>query len=252
MDGFNWGNTRTEGIYVWKKLFQYDYPNGTQIAIMLLDYEGLLKLGNQNGDAKIFGFSTMLSSMQLYNIIRDISRDVIDNLDAFCGVSQTVSEGKFQGLTVIVRDKPDDDTKPLQFGQQGEDEKQNFINITATNRTNLTDRELQTQRINNYYDSINLFYMPSPGEAITQHKSYNGNVTLLNEKFVKYVEELAKSILDPENLVVKKINGMPVSVKNFLTYTKYYTNLLNSNTFPTLTNIWQVCTYNFFQKLLSI
>jgi len=87
LTGFSWrgGSDRvTTGIYMWSDIFLHDYPNGRKVAIILLDTQGTFdSLSTVKDCATVFALSTMLSSVQIYNLSQNIQEDDLQHLQLF-------------------------------------------------------------------------------------------------------------------------------------------------------------------------
>lgn len=71
----------TMGIYMWSEVFQFTSDDGEKIAIVLLDTRGSFCNQNYVKDCTIiYALSTMLSSVQIYNVSQNISEDDLQNL----------------------------------------------------------------------------------------------------------------------------------------------------------------------------
>jgi atlastin len=85
--GFSWsgGSDRvTTGIFIWSDIFLHDYPNGRKVAILLLDTQGTFDSHSTVKDcATVFALSTMLSSVQIYNLSQNIQEDDLQHLQLF-------------------------------------------------------------------------------------------------------------------------------------------------------------------------
>lgn len=84
MDGFSWrgGSERdTTGILMWSEVFKATLNNGEKIAIVLLDTQGTFDSESTVKDcATVFALSTMLSSIQIYNLSQNIQEDDLQHL----------------------------------------------------------------------------------------------------------------------------------------------------------------------------
>ncbi|XP_055312553.1 atlastin-like [Sitodiplosis mosellana] len=251
INGFDWGLIRTKGISVWPHIFKRTLPNGTKVAIILLDTQGLHSAEyhqSKNKDARIYAFSAMASSVQCYNVQRYLSSKDLDELDTFSGYGSMANEIRnstdskyFHNLTLIVRDKPYEG-EHFEFGRQKDDVKHKFLGFSPTDTI---DKEEQSKRMyNTYYENIDLFYMPTPSDAVTQTYEFDGNLTNVNPKFIAHVHHLAESLFAPQNLVVKKVAGDAIKAKEFLTYLIRFGEMLNSDKLPKL--------YSYAQTMFNI
>lgn len=84
LTGFSWrgGSERnTIGMLVWPEVFLHDYPNGKKVAILLMDTQGMFDSKTTfDGSVSIFALSTMLSSVEIYNISNNIQEDHLQYL----------------------------------------------------------------------------------------------------------------------------------------------------------------------------
>lgn len=84
LDGFSWrgGSERdTTGILMWSEVFKATLDNGEKIAIVLLDTQGTFDSESTVKDcATVFALSTMLSSIQIYNLSQNIQEDDLQHL----------------------------------------------------------------------------------------------------------------------------------------------------------------------------
>ncbi|XP_031630753.1 atlastin-like [Contarinia nasturtii] len=261
ISGFEWGSVRSHGISMWPHIFTHDFNNENKVAIILLDTKGIDSIkGTTNEDARIYAFGAMASSVNCYNILRRIGSSSLEFLDLFNGYSflsytndaknktKFQNRWRFQKLSIIVRDKPVE-IWPFQYGQQTEDEKNKYF---AKNYDQAFEKNEELRRINRYYENIDLFYMPSPGDYVTQSIYFDGNLRFVNGTFLKYVEKLAESILAPINLVVKKdVDGKPILAKHFSSYLEAYGDMVNANKLPDLKTYFQIILdtkYNVLQQ----
>lgn len=79
----------TEGIWVYSKPFVRELPNGQRVLLMLMDTQGMfdMKTGKEL-TAAIFGLSTLISSFQVYNIVKQIQEDKLEQLHYFTEFSR--------------------------------------------------------------------------------------------------------------------------------------------------------------------
>lgn len=242
MSGFDWGEQRTSGISVWPEIFKRTLPNGKEVAIILMDTEGLNSINRAsfNRDARVYAFSTYASSVQCFNVFRELNSLYLSMLDLLSGYGSLADKEKsshpFQNLNIIVRDKPEE-RHHFEYGRQRDEVKYGFLsNLPSDTKS----KKEESNRIYKYYKNIDLFYMPSPGFNVTNSFLFDGNLTEIRSLFIENVEELAESLFAPNHLTVKEINGDAIKAKHFVSYLEKYAEMLNSNELPDLGTYFQV------------
>lgn len=91
--------------------------------------------------------------------------------------------------------------------------------------------------------------MPDPGKAVMREQDFSGEIEKIDCDFIKYVQELVQSICAPDKLIVKQINGDPVSVAQFIKYLQAYVGIFSSGELPKPIAVLEVCI--FFTGILS-
>lgn len=238
ISGFDWGKKHTRGISIWNKIFKRTLSNGKNVAIILIDTQGLhsTKNGGFNEDARIYAFSALSSSVQLYNEGRYLNEQHFGTLDLFSGYCSLGNQNntceQFQNLNIIVRDKPC--TIDCKHGRQ------NDYDELKIHQNNTKSKEEQLKRIKKYYEHIDLFYLPSPSVNVTEDPEYDGNLTMVNPFFIKNVKNLAEYLFASNNLVIKKIDNQSIKARDFLFSLETYAKILNSKDLPDLSTYMQV------------
>ena len=80
LKGFSWrsGSDRdTTGIVIWSDVFLHTVPlTGEKIAIVVIDTQGLFDNQTSSaGNARIFSLGTLISSIQIFNLMNVIQED---------------------------------------------------------------------------------------------------------------------------------------------------------------------------------
>ncbi|XP_026688051.1 atlastin-like [Diaphorina citri] len=87
LEGFSWrgGSERdTTGILMWSHVYIATLPTGEKAAVILLDTQGTFDSESTVRDcATVFALSTMLSSIQIYNLSQNIQEDDLQHLQLF-------------------------------------------------------------------------------------------------------------------------------------------------------------------------
>ncbi|XP_039283438.1 atlastin, partial [Nilaparvata lugens] len=84
LTGFSWrgGSERdTTGILMWSEVFLTTLKDGEKVAVILLDTQGTFDSESTVRDcATVFALSTMISSIQIYNLSQNIQEDDLQHL----------------------------------------------------------------------------------------------------------------------------------------------------------------------------
>nr|CAD7575275.1 unnamed protein product [Timema californicum] len=84
LEGFSWrgGSERdTTGILIWSEVFLSKLPSGEEVAVLLIDTQGAFDSESTVRDcATVFALSTMVSSVQIYNLLHNIQEDDLQHL----------------------------------------------------------------------------------------------------------------------------------------------------------------------------
>lgn len=236
LSGFSWrgGSEReTTGILMWSKVYPATLPNGEKIAVILMDTQGAFDSQSTVRDcATIFALSTMLSSVQIFNLSSNIQEDDLQHLQLFTEYGRLALEKSgttpFQRLQFLVRDW----TYPYEadYGADG-----GFKLLQR--RLEVSDMqhpELQSLRkhIKSCFSDISCFLMPHPGLKIATNPKFDGRLSEIESDFKKQLKKLIPTLLSPENLVTKKINGQSVKAKDLLSYFKCYIEIYKGDELP--------------------
>ncbi|CAH0550585.1 unnamed protein product [Brassicogethes aeneus] len=236
LDGFSWrgGSERdTTGILMWSEIFLTELATGEKVAVLLLDTQGTWDSESTVKEcATIFALSTMISSVQIYNLSSNIQEDDLQHLQLFTEYGRLALEGSgvtpFQRLQFLVRDWRFPYEAPYgAVGGQQILEKRLKVNENS-------HQELISLRkhIRSCFSEIACFLMPHPGIKVATSPTFDGRLTEIDSEFVDNLKILVPMLLAPENLVLKKINGEKVKAKDFVQYCKCYMEIYKGNELP--------------------
>ncbi|KAK0157615.1 hypothetical protein PV328_011331 [Microctonus aethiopoides] len=236
LSGFSWrgGSERdTTGILMWSKVFPCTLKNGEKIAIILMDTQGAFDSQSTVRDcATVFALSTMLSSVQIYNLSQNIQEDDLQHLQLFTEYGRLALEKSgsvpFQRLQFLVRDWSYPYEAP--YGADGGHK-------ILQRRLEISDRqhpELQSLRkhIKSCFSDISCFLMPHPGLTIATNPKFDGRLSEIQTDFKEQLRILVPTLLAPENLLTKKINGQTVRARDLLEYFKSYIRIYKGDELP--------------------
>ncbi|XP_068152245.1 atlastin [Drosophila tropicalis] len=234
--GFSWrgGSERdTTGILMWSDIFLHDFPNGDKIAIILLDTQGAFDSQSTVRDcATVFALSTMLSSVQIYNLSQNIQEDDLQHLQLFTeyGRLALADTGKkpFQRLQFLVRDWSF--PYEAEYGAMGGDK-------ILKRRLEVSDKqhpELQSLRrhISSCFTEVACFLMPHPGLNVATNPQFDGQLKDITPEFKNSLRTLVPMLLAPDNLVCKEISGQRVRARDLIQYFQSYMNIYKGNELP--------------------
>ncbi|XP_046476385.1 atlastin isoform X4 [Neodiprion pinetum] len=236
LDGFSWrgGSERdTTGILMWSKVFKGTLPSGEKVAIILMDTQGAFDSQSTVRDcATVFALSTMLSSVQIYNLSQNIQEDDLQHLQLFTEYGRLALEKSgsvpFQRLQFLVRDW----SFPYEADYGAEGGKkilQRRLEISSRQHP-----ELQSLRrhIKSCFSDISCFLMPHPGLKVATNPNFDGRLAEIESEFKVQLKTLVPMLLAPENLVTKKIDGQVVKARDLLEYFKSYIKIYKGDELP--------------------
>ncbi|CAH1102878.1 unnamed protein product [Psylliodes chrysocephalus] len=236
LEGFSWkgGSERdTTGILMWSEVYTTELSTGEKVAVLLIDTQGTWDSKSTVKEcATIFALSTMLSSVQIYNLSSNIQEDDLQHLQLFTeyGRLALADSGTtpFQRLQFLVRDWRFPYEAPYgAVGGQQILQKRLEVNEHQHN-------ELQSLRrhISSCFTEIACFLMPHPGIKVATSPTFDGRLAEIDSEFKDNLRILVPMLLAPENLVLKKINGDKVKVRDFVQYCKSYMQIYEGNELP--------------------
>ncbi|KAM3931538.1 atlastin-2 isoform 1-T1 [Leptodactylus fuscus] len=236
LTGFTWrgGSEReTTGIQIWSEVFVVDKPDGTKVAVILMDTQGAFDSQSTIKDcATVFALSTMTSSVQVYNLSQNIQEDDLQHLQLFTEYGRLAMEEiykkPFQTLMFLVRDWSYPYEHP--YGSDGGKlflEKRLQINQDQ-------HEELQNVRkhIHSCFTNIGCFLLPHPGLKVATNPNFDGRLVDIDDEFKKELQNLVPLLLSSENLVEKEIGGSKVTCRDLLEYFKAYIKIYQGKDLP--------------------
>lgn len=224
-NGFEWRNgikPHTSGILIWSEIFYQTLDDGRKIAIILMDTQGILDNKTpmlQN--AILFGFSTMMASVQIFNVSQLFGDDNFQHLQLFTEYGKFAleisNEKPFQKLLILIRDWQDELNFP--YGTNGGNKY-----LTSTENPN--------------YENVDCFLMPHPGLKVSSN--FKKKLSDVDNEFIDYVKEFTQLLLAKKNLIVKKVNGINILAKDLVAYINRYWKYLNDETIPVPKSVFSV------------
>jgi atlastin len=246
LKGFSWRPGRlatTRGVLFWNDVFLDDAGNGEKLAIIVMDTQGLFEIGTTTqSDARIFGLSTMLSSIQVLNLMNTVQEDHIQHLDMVTDFTKLVNKRQkklkvkasskpFQNLLFLIRDWTDED---VDFGYEGgRDEIARIFTVVSSNEAAQKVRN----NIYNSYDKLSCFLLPHPGNHVTR-KQFTGAWKSIDSIFMEHLKVLIESLLSPQNVVKKKIFDKEVTASEFMSYVYSFFDSFRASNLPQIDSLY--------------
>ncbi|XP_028676075.1 atlastin-2 isoform X1 [Erpetoichthys calabaricus] len=236
LTGFTWRGgceRETTGIQVWSEIFVVEKPDGSKVAVLLIDTQGAFDSQSTIKDcATVFALSTMISSVQVYNLSQNIQEDDLQHLQLFTEYGRLAMEEiyqkPFQTLMFLIRDWSFPYEHP--YGLKGG---MSFLEKRLQVKQKQHE-ELQNVRkhIHSCFSNIKCFLLPHPGLKVATNPNFDGRLTDIDDDFKIELEKLVPLILAPESLVEKEINGSKVTCRDLVEYFKAYMKIYQGEELP--------------------
>lgn len=245
LQGFSWrggSKPETTGILVWSDPIVVRCSDGSEVAVLLMDTQGAFDSRQTIGQtAIIFALSTLTSSLQIYNVMNNIQEDNLQILDTFLAYGQLVldksAEKPFQGLCFLVRDwrSPMDHSYGSEGGASLLAEKLKLEDEDPDSSDNKTRK-----RIESCFQEKACFLMPYPGERVSVEEGgpFRGQISEMKPNFVEHLRVFVPQVLNPKNLLVKKIGGEAVNGQSLLEYFRVYAETFKGEKIPEAKNLY--------------
>ncbi|XP_064790131.1 atlastin-2-like isoform X3 [Oncorhynchus masou masou] len=236
LTGFSWRGgceRETTGIQVWSQVFVVNKPDGSKVAVLLVDTQGAFDSQSTIKDcATVFALSTMTSSVQVYNLSQNIQEDDLQHLQLFTEYGRLALEEiylkPFQTLMFLIRDwsYPYEHNYGLEGGNR-------FLEKRLQVKQNQHE-ELQTVRkhIHSCFSNIGCFLLPHPGLKVATNPMFDGRLKDIDGDFKEALGNLVPLLLAPENLVEKEIGGVKVTCRDLVEYFKAYIKIYQGEELP--------------------
>ncbi|XP_043913612.1 atlastin-2 isoform X3 [Protopterus annectens] len=236
LTGFSWRGgceRETTGIQIWSDVFLLDKPDGSRVAVLLMDTQGAFDSQSTIKDcATVFALSTMTSSVQVYNLSQNIQEDDLQHLQLFTEYGRLAMEEiyqkPFQTLMLLIRDwsYPYEHSYGLEGGKLFLEKR---LQVTQNQH-----EELQNVRkhIHSCFCNLQCFLLPHPGLRVATNPSFDGRIKDIDSDFKKELLNLVPLLLSPKNLVEKEIGGSKVTCRDLVEYFKAYIKIYQGEDLP--------------------
>ncbi|XP_043206999.1 uncharacterized protein LOC122373216 [Amphibalanus amphitrite] len=233
---FTWKNgadSHTNGMFISPPI-KITLGSGEEGALFLLDTQGLFDDSNMSDATNIFALSTLLSSMQVFNLRGDLKSDDLDHLQLFAEIGSMARDRSdrtaFQNLLFLIRDWDHPDTNP--FGKQGGD---GLVQTRLS--SDKADLNQRRQHIEQCFANIEGFLMPHPGKVVARSSAFSDGD--IDEEFATHLDELLTLLLSPDKIPLKMNGNRPVTCGELATLIRRYAELFQSGKLPEPKSILQ-------------
>jgi len=241
-DGFDWrggAERNTTGIWIWSEPHFVQKKDGQQIAILLVDTQGMFDHETTMAlTASIFGLSTLLSSYQIYNVDKRIQEDNLQQLALFSEYarmamtmdtdkgqpSTTTTVKPFQKIEFLVRDWQNfEEEEDYALMEKEMDE---YLKKVIAER-DAKDLQETREQILTCFQNISAYGLVHPGVAVTK-KKYTGEFSSMDRTFLNLMDRYCKKVFDVETVQPKIIHGRELSAVELGSYVKAYAAMFTS------------------------
>ncbi|XP_077967346.1 atlastin-1-like isoform X2 [Styela clava] len=228
---FMYGTTRhTTGIRLWDEVFYVPMDNGKEVAVLLMDTQGLYdQQTTTNNNTAFLTLSTLASSVQIFNCKETIDTQNMSYLKTcvdFATKTATEASGsyfKLQTLIFLVRDHEIDDDYKYGF-KEGQKFLQKLLESTGGGDEQIVIRDV----IKSSYEKVRCFFMPHPG-LVVRKKCFAGTNAELEADFKTYVKVFVEELIGPKNLQIKMTKGKAVTARDVLNMITACDNIFANN-----------------------
>lgn len=258
--GFEWkaGSERnTTGIWMWSQAFLSDTDN---VATLLVDTQGMFDHETtMNLTASIFGFSTLLSSLLIYNVDKRIQEDHLQQLALFSEYAraavgksdsinmssesastptpETASAAPFQHVEFLIRDWQhfdinEEDERCLDLvDYEAIDQSMAVYLEKVLHERQAKDLQETREQIDSCFDKVTCYGLSHPGFEVTK-KRYQGEVKAIEPLFLRLLDRYCRRVF--EQVQPKTIHGRTLTAAELGAFVDVYAQLFSSaNKFPT-------------------
>lgn len=236
-DGFkfqNGVNRLTVGFWIWSKPFLLKRRDGSEIAVLILDTQGVFDHFTTKQDwSMIVGLSLLTSNTVIYNLMNNMQEDTLTVLNTFMEFGMlSLQEGDieakpFQRLIFLIRDWNIPQSFP--YGAVGGHQ---FIQQKLEPNPSMARDSISVRAsIKSCFEECECFLLPHPGQRAIQN-NFAGKMSELDDNFKSQLKILMDELLNPDTLKQREIQGNPVMGRNLLDLFEKFVAAFNSIKLP--------------------
>ena len=261
-DGFEIGpniTSCTKGIWIWGDTVKLNNKN---TEVLIIDTEGLASAfedRNENIDIIIFCLSVLLSSLFIYNSMKNIDESAIENLALVLNFAKKI-QSKYNSLNDYANNFPSFLWVLRDFALELVDEKGKEVSAKQYMENALKEENTNMMSYNEYNKGI-IEEINKKNEIrkiiklfFRERDCYTLIRPIHDEKKLKIIDQIPQEELRPEflsqmnslvekvfdNIRPKNINGGFMNGPMFLNLAKMYVESLNSDELPNINTSWKI------------
>ena len=261
-DGFEIGpniSSCTKGIWIWGDTIKLNNKN---TEVLIIDTEGLASAfedRNENIDIIIFCLSVLLSSLFIYNSMKNIDESAIESLALVLNFAKKI-QAKFNSSNDYANNFPSFLWVLRDFALELVDEKGNSVSAKQYMENALREENTNMLSLNEYNKGV-IEEINKKNEIrkiiklfFKERDCYTLIRPIHDEKKLKIIDQIPQDQLRPEflsqmNILVEKIfenirpkniNGGYMNGPMFLNLAKMYIDSLNSDELPNINTSWKI------------
>lgn len=255
-------NSCTKGLWIWSEPI---FLEEKKVKVLLIDTEGLgsaFEDRNETIDMEIFCLSVLLSSFFIYNSMKNIDENAIENLALVINFAKKI-QSKFKDLDSYANNFPsflwvlrdfaleliDANGKKLSSSQ--------YLENALKMHEDCSPNDFETQKKNEIRKLLQQFFKER--DCFTLVRPVN------DEKKLRVIDELELSEIRPEflgqmqelvdkvfyGLRPKIVQGSFLNGKTYLELTRLYVDALNNNSLPDVKTSWKLVVENQMQEIFD-
>ena len=223
----------TTGIYICDKIFISKTKDGDDVAVVLMDTQGIFDNSTENNEnVTIFALSLLLSSMQIYNLDKKLSFAELQHLNLFTEYASLAVEDydckPFQSMCVLIRNW--DCEEDYKYGHEGGTK---YLNEEWL-KSNNTEAFIQlNEHFNKCFQEIECFLLPEPGKEIKKASSVSTKDILIKNidpDFKNYTNLFVRWFLS--NIAVKEFGGIKYTCNQLMKHIVDFIEIYNGKDLP--------------------
>ena len=261
-DGFEIGpniSSCTKGLWIWGNTVKIKNKN---TEVLIIDTEGLASAfedRNESIDMIIFCLSLLLSSLFIYNSMKNIDESAIENLALVLNFAKKIQSkyneindyaNNFPSFLWVLRDFAleliDNQGNEVTTKQYLENAlKEENINLISNNSYNKGILE-EINKKNDIRKTLKLFFRERDCYTLVRPVYDEKKLKIIDQlpieelrpEFLNQMNNLVKKVFD--NIRPKSVNGGYMNGPIFLNLVKMYINSLNSDNLPDINTSWKI------------